>query len=222
MFSFSRFDLFVWFSFFFAGGEIISQRYAGHIFLFSIHSDSVSVSLVTPNQRADARIPANLLDNKWHTIEFLYQIGELKLMIDRKETTVANSTYNTILITEPPNNDAAILILGKTYSGCMLHGPGLNFNTSANPHTVLFGPCPLMQGPCTQNDILVRVPVDHCMHDPCMQKGECISKIDTYECHCTPRYTGKNCEIDTGSPCRSEPCFNNGRCSEDHRGTFCV
>lgn len=114
-------------------------------------------------------------------------MGSLKLLIDRKETVIANSTYNTILITDPPNNDAAILILGTTYSGCMLHGPGLNFSSSVpNTHPIPFGPCPLIQGPCAQNDILFRTPTDYCLHEPCMQKGTCISKSDTYEvaCYC--------------------------------------
>lgn len=148
----------------------------------SVYVDYVSISLVTPNAHTEVRITSNLLDNKWHTMEFLLQMGSLKLLVDRKETIIANSTYNTILLTDPPSNDAAILILGTTYSGCMLHGPGLNFSSSVpNVHPVLFGPCPLMSGPCSQNDILVRTPIDHCLHEPCMQKGICVSKPDTYE-----------------------------------------
>lgn len=104
----------------------------------------------------------------------------LKLLIDRKDTTIANSTYNTLFLTDAPSDDSAILILATTYSGCMLHGPGLNFSSSVQNHLIQFGPCPLMQGPCTQNDVLVRVPIDHCIHDPCMQKGLCISQTDTY------------------------------------------
>lgn len=34
------------------------------------------------------------------------------------------------------------------------------------------------------------------------------------------RYTGKNCEIDTGPPCRSNPCLHNGACIEDSRGDY--
>lgn len=154
-------------------------------------------------------------------------MGTLKFLVDRKETVIANVTYNTIFLTEPPNDDAAILILGKSYYGCMLHGPGLNFNSSvpnAN-NIVMFGPCPLMHGKCDDaHDTLIRVPqidqIDYCINEPCMQKGKCISKLDTYECHCTARYAGKNCEIDTGSPCLSDPCYNNGRCIEDKRGDY--
>lgn len=42
----------------------------------------------------------------------------------------------------------------------------------------------------------------------------------SYECHCTSRYSGKNCEIDTGPPCASDPCKNGGGCSEDSRGNY--
>lgn len=97
----------------FSGGELISQRFAGRTFLLSIYSDYVSISLVTPNARTEARVSSSLLDNKWHTIEFLLQMGSLKLLIDRKETVIANSTYNTLMLTDPPNDEAAILIIGK-------------------------------------------------------------------------------------------------------------
>lgn len=44
-----------------------------------------------------------------------------------------------------------------------------------------------------------------------------------YECHCTARYTGNNCEVDAGDPCRSAPCQHAGRCVEDSRGDYtCV
>lgn len=168
---------------FFAGGEIISQQYAGRAFHMSIYADLVSVSLQTQSSRAEVRIPSNLLDNKWHTIEFIYQMGTLLLLIDRQETVIANATYNKIFLTDAPNNDAAILILGTSYSGCMLQGPGINFNSRSvkDVDSILFGPCPLMQGSCKQNDILVRAQIDQCLNDPCMSHGSCVSKADTYE-----------------------------------------
>lgn len=129
----------------------------------------------------EARVNTRLLDNKWHTIEFLYKLGNLNLIIDKEPTVViANSTYNTEFLTDQEiKNEAAVLILGTTYSGCLLNGPGLIFNTNTmHAQLVLFGPCPLMQGPCTGHDVLVRAPIDHCLHDPCMQHGACISRAD--------------------------------------------
>jgi len=62
----------------------------------------------------------------------------------------ANSTYNNqFLNCEEIKNEAAVLILGNMYAGCLLHGPGLIFNTSAmHVEGVLFGPCPLATGSC--------------------------------------------------------------------------
>lgn len=97
----------------------------------------------------------------------------------------ANSTYNSIFLTNTEiKNEAAVLLLGKSYSGCILHGPGLIFNTTGmNPQSAVFGPCPLRTGSCDQRDVLVRAPVDpvdHCLHDPCMQHGSCKSRADKY------------------------------------------
>lgn len=73
---------------FFTGGEILSQRYGGHILLLSVHSDSVTVSLVAPNTRVESHVPATLLDNRWHTIQFLYQLGTLNLIVDKQSTVI--------------------------------------------------------------------------------------------------------------------------------------
>lgn len=134
----------------------------------------------------------------------------------------ANSTYNSLFLTSQEiKNEAAVSILGSSYTGCLLHGPGLLFNTSTmNSHLVLFGECPLAPGPCTAHDVLIRVPTDHCQADPCMRHGLCISRSDSYECHCAPRYSGKNCEVDTGPPCLSEPCKNGGTCLDENRGDY--
>lgn len=149
----------------------------------SVHADSISISLVTSTNHADVRVPSNLLDNRWHTIEFIYKLGSLKFFVDRRETIIANSTYNTLFLTDAPNDDSAILIIGASYSGCMLQGPGINFSSVAakDVDSVLFGPCPLIQGACKQNDIMIRAQIDQCLHDPCMSHGVCTSKADTYE-----------------------------------------
>lgn len=153
----------------------------------SVHADSISISLVTSTNHVDVRVPSNLLDNRWHTIEFIYKLGSLKFFVDRRETIIANSTYNTLFLTDAPNDDSAILIIGASYSGCILQGPGINFSSVAvkDIDSVLFGPCPLIQGPCKQNDIMIRAQIDQCLHDPCMSRGVCTSKADTYEvCYC--------------------------------------
>ncbi|XP_061505186.1 protein crumbs isoform X1 [Anopheles gambiae] len=205
------------------GGEILSQRYSGHALLVSVLPDWVSIVLSTPAQQPiEARVTGRLLDNRWHTLELIYQAGTLYCVIDKQSTPIANQSYNAQLIHDQEiKNEAAVLILGKQYSGCLLHGPGLVFNSSAmNAEAVVFGPCPLAAGPCSDHDVLEGVPVDYCSHDPCMQHGTCISRSDSYECHCTARFKGKNCEIDMGPPCLSYPCQHGGTCLEDSKGEY--
>lgn len=190
----------------------------------SAQKEGLTIALNVPKQnRVEALISADLLDNRWHTIQFLYRLGNLHLMIDRDSFVVANSTFNREFLTDQDiKNEAAVLILGKQYSGCLLHGPGLIFdNTEISVEGVLFGSCPLAPGQCNnaEHDLLMRQTVDHCLNFPCMH-GQCISGVDEYECHCPSRYGGKNCDKDLGSPCEKNPCNHGGTCEEDSFGNY--
>jgi protein crumbs len=209
------------FPFPFTGTEIISQSYNGNILTVSVMPDSVVLILsASTSLRVEVRVPARLLDNTWHTLFFDFRLGQLHLKIDNESTLLANSTYNRELINnEVVKNDAAVLILGNAYRGCMLHGPGFEF-TGANAPGVVFGSCPLAMGPCQDHDVLIYQPKNYCAIEPCMQHGSCISKENDYECHCTARYGGKNCQIDNGPPCEAHPCLNQGSCAEDVRGNY--
>lgn len=84
----------------------------------------------------------------------------------------------------------------------------------------IFGPCPLGHGPCGDYDMPLHNTPDFCLDDPCMGHGVCISHADDYECRCTPRYSGKNCQIGNSPPCDRNPCMNGGTCNEDTRGDY--
>lgn len=203
------------------GGELFSQSYKEHTLSVKVLADAVSVSLVTPRANpVEVRVPAHLLDNQWHTLQFVYQAGNLNLLVEGISTIISNATYNSLFLTdEEIKRETAILIVGNKYSGCLLQGPNLVFKTESNGG-VVFGPCPLAVGRCSDTDILIREPIDHCKNEPCMQHGVCVSKTDGYECKCYARYDGKNCQIDIGSPCRKFPCKNGATCEEDHKGDF--
>ncbi|CAH1720705.1 unnamed protein product [Chironomus riparius] len=206
------------------GGELLSQTYMRHELTVTVSKEGITIALNLPQQntRVEALIPARLVDNQWHTIQFIYRLGILNLIIDRNTFVIANSTYNReFLIDQEIKNEAAVLILGRQYSGCLLHGPGLMFNNSEiTVEGVLFGSCPLAPGSCnSDHDILIREPVDHCLNYPCMH-GQCISRTDSYECHCPIRYGGRNCDKDLGSPCDKNTCKNSGTCEEDRIGNF--
>lgn len=135
----------------------------------------------------------------------------------------ANSTYNTeLLIDQEIRNEAAVLILGRIFTGCLLLGPGLACNdTSIRAEGVIFGACPIPNGKCDNITIFTQPPIDHCINEPCMQHGTCISEPNSYKCHCSARYSGKNCEMDNGPPCAiKSPCENGGSCEELPKGDY--
>jgi protein crumbs len=194
-----------------------------HELIVTVMKGGLTIALNVPKQnKIEAKIVVDLLDNHWHTIQFIYRMGNLNLIIDRNSYVIANSTYNREFLTDQDiKNEAAVLILGKQYSGCLLHGPGLIFNnTEISVEGVLFGSCPLAPGQCNpEHDVLMREPVDHCMNFPCMH-GQCISRTDEYECHCPARFGGKNCDKDLGPPCEKNPCRHGGTCEEDRIGNY--
>jgi len=203
---------------------LLSQTYQRHELIVTVSKEGLTIALNLPQQnRVEARVPAKLLNNQWHTVQFVYQLGNLNVIVDKNSFLIANSTYNRdFLYDQKIKDDAAVLILGRQYSGCLLHGPGLMFNNSEiSVEGVVFGSCPLAPGLCNpDHDILIREPIDHCLHFPCMH-GQCISRTDEYECHCPPRFGGKNCDKDLGSPCdRLSPCKNAATCEEDRIGNF--
>ncbi|RUS79891.1 hypothetical protein EGW08_012369 [Elysia chlorotica] len=60
-----------------------------------------------------------------------------------------------------------------------------------------------------------------CLHQPCLNGGKCIDKINWYQCDCPSGYAGVNCELKTTSgenntvvnlPCSTNVCRNSGSC----------
>ncbi|XP_016036029.2 protein crumbs isoform X1 [Drosophila simulans] len=208
------------------GGEILAQQYNKNSIVISVLNDFLQISLAGPavhgpNNRLDVKLPYQLLDNRWHTLQFKYEYGNLYLHVDRAASIFANSTYNSQFLT---NQDIgykdAILILGNSFSGCLLDGPGLQFVNNSTVQNVVFGHCPLTPGPCSDHDLFTRLPDNFCLNDPCMGHGTCSSSPEGYECRCTARYSGKNCQKDNGSPCAKNPCENGGSCLENSRGDY--
>nr|CAD7575639.1 unnamed protein product [Timema californicum] len=142
------------------------------------------------------------------------RLGNLTLSVAGHQQVIANATFNSEILEADLAGPDSILIVGKNFYGCILEGPSIVFNTSGVTHQdVLWGPCPLPNTVCSKTD--------HCYHDPCSRHGTCISRPERYECDCTARYSGTNCEIDNGVHCETElgsrlcennPCQNNGTC----------
>lgn len=56
-----------------------------------------------------------------------------------------------------------------------------------------------------------------------MRQGVCMNGQNSYTCICSPRYSGKNCEIDLGNICEKKPnlCKNGGTCIENNGNYIC-
>ncbi|KAG6462760.1 hypothetical protein O3G_MSEX013451 [Manduca sexta] len=136
---------------------------------------------------------------------------------------ISNVTWNPELLS-PGALEAggAVVLVGNQLSGCIHEGPQLEFHAAGTQlRNVVFGHCPLTTDDCIDRKDVLRIPPkDHCYNEPCMRHGTCISRHDRYECHCTARYTGNNCEVDAGDPCASAPCLHGARCAEDARGDY--
>jgi len=70
------------------GGEILAQQYNKNSIVISVLNDFLQISLAGPavhgpNNRLDVKLPYQLLDNRWHTLQFKYEYGNLYLHVDR-------------------------------------------------------------------------------------------------------------------------------------------
>ncbi|XP_065157140.1 protein crumbs-like [Atheta coriaria] len=207
-----------------AGGELISQQLNDNIFQISVNMDGLNYYAKTTGRQYKALIPGMFLNNQWHNVMLHYGFGNLTLRIDGDEELLANSTHQSDLLSGDLYNDGAVLIVGKHYNGCILEGPSINFNKSSiQAHSVAFTKCPIPRDTCqVRQDVKMPRAFDFCQTDPCLTHGVCKNEVNTYSCECSPRYAGKNCEIDLGNPCDAVPpvCKNGAVCIDDISGNF--
>nr|CAD7408780.1 unnamed protein product [Timema poppensis] len=198
------------------GGDLFVQHINTSKISLEVRSDGLVFMADLGGRRYESRLNERLLDNSWHYVNLLYRLGNLTLSVAGHQQVIANATFNSEILEADLAGPDSILIVGKNFYGCILEGPSIVFNTSGVTHQdVLWGPCPLPNTVCSKTD--------HCYHDPCSRHGTCISRPERYECDCTARYSGTNCEIDNGSPCNRNgmnPCLNNGRCDETEVGDY--
>ncbi|KAF5279548.1 hypothetical protein FQR65_LT03370 [Abscondita terminalis] len=201
------------------GGELLTQKHNDNTIELSINTEGLAFVIHSGGRIFDTKIIGNYLNNKWHIIHIEYKLGNLTLSIDDQTQLIANATYQTEILNNPNlYNDGAILIVGNHFVGCILEGPSVIFNNSfIHPHNVQFGLCPIPLHSCIpKEDIKSSRAIDYCINEPCMGQGVCINGQNSYSCICSPRYSGKNCEIDLGNFCDKKPsvCKNGATCIE--------
>ncbi|XP_035724721.1 protein crumbs-like isoform X1 [Vespa mandarinia] len=207
------------------GGRLFVQRYKDDSISLEVTHDGLLFVAIVDQQVHEARLNARLLNNAWHNVNLFFRLGNLTLSTAGHTQVIANATYNAAILTLPDYNVNDSLIVGESFRGCILQGPGILFNESINNGAV-FGPCPSDNRGCGPNGLgsgiasATASTMDVCRNEPCMMHGKCVSRQDRYECHCYARYSGNNCQIDNGSPCLNSPCRNGGICIEDKKGDF--
>ncbi|RUS73488.1 hypothetical protein EGW08_018748 [Elysia chlorotica] len=116
-------------------------------------SVALSWNLTTgQSQSVAAPVGRVVSDNAWYRVRVRYQLEALTLAVygaalsesSLGEVVVANSSYNSVLLT---TSLTGTLTIGQGFHGCMFQGPGVDFNT---PGLVAFGvdwdTCPQFQG----------------------------------------------------------------------------
>ncbi|XP_052812440.1 uncharacterized protein LOC128240004 [Mya arenaria] len=61
---------------------------------------------------------------------------------------------------------------------------------------------------------------DNCADAPC-KRGQCISLLNNFQCHCPLGFEGKRCDIDADE-CSSAPCQHGGTCTDHVAGYTCA
>ncbi|XP_017770186.1 PREDICTED: protein crumbs isoform X2 [Nicrophorus vespilloides] len=208
------------------GGELISQQLNENVVEVSVNSEGIRFMGKTSTVQYEKLIPGDYLNNAWHVVNIMYRLGNLTMTVDNKIVVLlANASFRPELLNSPGlYNEGAVLIVGKHYNGCIMEGPSIPFNkTIVQPHNVLFTKCPIPYETCTVTlvDQMQQRSFDFCKTEPCMMHGACKNEENTYSCICSPRYTGKNCEFDTGNPCDRVPSIcRNGTCIDDPSGYY--
>ncbi|XP_054718914.1 protein crumbs-like [Uloborus diversus] len=180
-------------------------------------SGTLEFSWQVNRHRHAVTLGSNLIDNHWHDVDLIHRLGSVTLSVSRKSLLIANSSNENNLFDMRLESAIPQLVVGRGYTGCILQGAGVVLNDS-NVHSedVTWGKCPLPdRGDCDG------YMVDHCFSQPCHKYSSCVSLPNGYECVCTSRYSGKNCDIDLGPLCNKleyNQCQNGGVCQEDKSG----
>lgn len=101
----------------------MAQQHNKNSIVISVLSDFLQISLggpgvIGPNNRIDVKYQYQLLDNRWHTLQFKYEYGNLYLYVDRTSRVfgkyfIKEGNYHGIMVSKynlnlQSNNDNKI------------------------------------------------------------------------------------------------------------------
>uniref|UniRef100_A0A2C9M9H4 Uncharacterized protein n=1 Tax=Biomphalaria glabrata TaxID=6526 RepID=A0A2C9M9H4_BIOGL len=171
------------------------------------------------------RIPVDLSDGQWHTIQLERNGREAELSLDSSYTAMGMSPGIHAILnvdSEEIHFGAKVDVFPNGYKditqgfeGCLedirvfniaLPFSGSNEMGQAVEFEVVEFHCQDYPPPATGNV---------CSSNPCLNGGQCkFSGLNSYVCLCREQFKGSKCELDS-DPCSTKPCNNGGRCEID-------
>lgn len=212
------------------------------------------LSVDSTGYSSDSTGSVDLADNQWHDVDLRFHERLLQWRLDGADDW--NPLANATEVEQSPLFRRAVgdnsihrqtITLGRGYTGCLLQGPSLRFDSLDNAEDILIGHCPVpLEGDCSKLPVVPGLSEDDltfdffalcskgsgdrndpCWSRPCLNDGRCrATGTSGFECLCTRRYVGDRCQHDLGSLCdRPENgCLNGGTCLEQvaGNGTTCL
>lgn len=62
---------------------------------------------------------------------------------------------------------------------------------------------------------------NECVSNPCLNGGQCVDELNSYQCHCPGGYFGVHCEMKRNF-CESNPCHNASMCVDETYSYRCI
>ncbi|XP_071948886.1 uncharacterized protein [Antedon mediterranea] len=195
---------------------------------FEISLDDASGALIVQWNASgianSTRIGSNLNSNIWTNVQLSTEIVKSGQQV---QIVVDAGSFSDSYVSGPDSELLSIdlsgrskVTIGNGFIGCIEEGSNLDFDDEFYTENVQWGQCPLeTQQGCDD--------IDHCYSIPCQHNGQCIDITGGYECRCTTRYSGVNCEQDNGNLCGSnDPRYalkcGEGVCQERDHGNYTV
>ena len=119
------------------GGHLIKQTAPnGELFSIILTTDSLNLKWRHGNFQEVINVRRSFIGNKWYYLQLKNVLGQAKLIIQSgqnvlEDIVIANSTYRTSFW-QLDFTGSYGLELGRSYTGCILQGPGIVFKNNLN------------------------------------------------------------------------------------------
>ena len=173
--------------------------------LVSVGPTSLGTQLILTVLEPDliSHMPRDEVLRRVHDVEYLSQVSNLTVIVSNDDACVQSQCANFKIC----RNSLSLSSTPHTFTSTTHTLISLPFVPTSS--------CVCPSGFNSLNNCDDEI--NECEPNPCYFGGECLNKIDGYECIC-PEYTsGRDCSIPCPSAscklCNPNPCLNGGQCS---------